>query len=1098
MEPHGTTKSDHGQDHDRDRDWALRPTVADDAGGSGRRSRLREVEREPEPEDSDDGSDEGLPVPERLGRFVVLRKLGHGGMGTVLEAYDETLDRKVAVKQLHRDSSGEAGEHHRQRLLREAQALARLSHPNVVQVYDAGEQQGRLYIAMELVAGQTLWEWQKTPHAWAECLRAYMGAGAGLAAAHDQGIVHRDFKPTNCIIDAQGRVKVLDFGLARGVDDIVDEGEAAVPTLDRMEADSGEAGTHVRVGSVAGDERTRLRGEDTVQVGSPRERDRFDDSVAAGPSRKREGSGGSVAAGPSRRREGFGGSVAAGPLRRVSDSAIASGPRRSLAGPEASGAALSVLSLQLTRTGAMLGTPAYMAPEQAAGRPADARSDQFSFCVALYEAIYGERPFAGNIGLAIMTGKVPRFPARSRAGLPAVPPWLRKALQQGMAAEKQQRFASMDELLAALQRGERRRRQLGVAVLAVGVLLGGTAAATLREAPCEGLRQAPMPGWSDDSRAAVETALRATKVEHAWEATAAGLDEYAHAWTEARAQACEATHVQRVAGEELLELRMACLDRRALQARATMELMAQADDGVAARSAQAVRSLPPVEPCLDTERLREGPAPLPEALAAPAAELRELVARSWAFDVAGRAAQGLDAAEHAVSEAERLGPEGEPLLAETLHNRGRLYRTARRLDEARRDLEAVLQVAEHGGDQTLALDALQELLLVAYDDADRSAFGAWLVVARGKLRRFEDQPHTRAQLHHLEGLLALREGEGTRAVASFEMAAGLYRELGSGVELDLGRTLLQLGVAQGRLGHEAEAEEAFESARTLAEREGLLPLLAEVHQERGRMHFDRGRLEPAEQWLRRALELRVAFDGATAALTIPTRVPLAMLLQQRGELSAAVAMAQAARDSLSPSVPAGSHAQVMSLLARFHRQQGDWEAALDDYQRVEEALAATPSPDPIEQAMLDSNVADCLRIMGRRDAARTRYERALESLRIHAAADDYRRVYPLFGLGSLLAQQHDRQGAASLLRRALAIQEATPKDLDIGATLRWELGRVVLDDAAATPSERAEALGLVRAAQDQFRAFDDGPMVAEIAAFLDRCGSRCAETPEVP
>ena len=227
MEPHGTTTKDH--------EWAQQPTVVVGAAAARSAAPAPGLTLD-EPELSSDGDDEDeadLSVPERLGRFLVLRRLGTGGMGTVLEAYDETLDRKVAVKRLHRDASGDAGEHHRQRLLREAQALARLSHPNVVQVYDVGEHEGRFYIAMELVEGQTLWEWQKLPRPWTEVLHAYMGAGAGLAAAHEQGIVHRDFKPTNCIIDAQGRVKVLDFGLARGVDDMLDEPADEVPTPGR-------------------------------------------------------------------------------------------------------------------------------------------------------------------------------------------------------------------------------------------------------------------------------------------------------------------------------------------------------------------------------------------------------------------------------------------------------------------------------------------------------------------------------------------------------------------------------------------------------------------------------------------------------------------------------------------------------------------------------------------------------------------------------------------------------------------------------------------------------------------------------------------------
>jgi tetratricopeptide (TPR) repeat protein len=148
--------------------------------------------------------------------------------------------------------------------------------------------------------------------------------------------------------------------------------------------------------------------------------------------------------------------------------------------------------------------------------------------------------------------------------------------------------------------------------------------------------------------------------------------------------------------------------------------------------------------------------------------------------------------------------------------------------------------------------------------------------------------------------------------------------------------------------------------------------------------------------------------------------------------------------------------------------------------------------------MLHSNVADCLRMMNRLDAARTRYERALEGLRVHAAADDQRHVYPLSGLGILLAAQGDRQGAAAVLRRALAIHEAAPKDLDMGAMLRWELGRVVLDDSRSAPAERRDAVALVRAAQDQFRAFGDAPMAAELDAFLVRCGSRCAEPTNSP
>lgn len=169
----------------------------------------------------------GEHVPHRVGRFVVLGPLGRGGMGSVQRAFDEVLERQVAIKIMHRRSGGRDDE----RVLREAQALARLSHPNVVQVYDVGQVDDRLFIAMELITGQTLRQWQQRARPWQETARAYLQAGRGLAAAHAVGLVHRDFKPSNCIVDDEGRVRVLDFGLARASAESEADRDTA-PTLD--------------------------------------------------------------------------------------------------------------------------------------------------------------------------------------------------------------------------------------------------------------------------------------------------------------------------------------------------------------------------------------------------------------------------------------------------------------------------------------------------------------------------------------------------------------------------------------------------------------------------------------------------------------------------------------------------------------------------------------------------------------------------------------------------------------------------------------------------------------------------------------------------
>jgi len=150
-----------------------------------------------------------------LGRFVVLGLVGRGAMGEVYAAYDPDLDRKIAIKLVRADRSGNSADS-RARLMREAQATAKVSHPNVVVVYDAGTLGARVFIAMEFVEGHTLRYWLKAKaRGWLEILDIFLAAGRGLAAAHERELVHRDFKPDNVMVDAAGHVRVMDFGLAR-------------------------------------------------------------------------------------------------------------------------------------------------------------------------------------------------------------------------------------------------------------------------------------------------------------------------------------------------------------------------------------------------------------------------------------------------------------------------------------------------------------------------------------------------------------------------------------------------------------------------------------------------------------------------------------------------------------------------------------------------------------------------------------------------------------------------------------------------------------------------------------------------------------------
>ena len=314
-------------------------------------------------------------------RYLVTDRLGSGGMGVVYAAYDPELHRKVAIKLLHAEVAGlgdTSGA--RARLEREAQAMARVSHPNVISVFDVGEFQHQVFVAMELVEGGSLRDWLgREPRSWRQVVDVFVLAGRGLAAAHAADLVHRDFKPDNVLVGADGRVRVTDFGLAR----------------------AGEA----------------------------------DDPRPGGPSAR-------------------------------------------IRAPRSTGP----LSTPLTQTGALMGTPAYMAPEQYGGAATDARTDQFSFCVALYEGLYGERPFGdlpfAELLEAVTGGRVRAAPAGAR-----VPAWVRRALLRGLATRPEDRWPTMAALLHQLGR-DPARRQRRIALAAAGALaVGGVIMSLALRAP---------------------------------------------------------------------------------------------------------------------------------------------------------------------------------------------------------------------------------------------------------------------------------------------------------------------------------------------------------------------------------------------------------------------------------------------------------------------------------------------------------------------------------------------------------------------------------------------------------------------------------------
>jgi tetratricopeptide (TPR) repeat protein len=521
-------------------------------------------------------------------RYTVLEMLGRGGMGEVYAVYDSKLDRKVALKVLRHTS-----EDYEVRLAREAQAMARLSHPNVVAVFDTGSVDGRVCVAMEFVQGQTLRAWQRAKlRPWAEILRMYIQAGRGLAAAHAAGLVHRDFKPDNVLVSEGGAVKVSDFGLARAIN-----ASATTPF------------------TPSGDIAASRAYKSTPPPGVD-------------------------------------------PAPNVPPPAM----------PESS----PVLTSAVTESGELLGTPGYMAPEQYLEEELDERTDQFAFCVALYEALYGQKPFPSGVSesvQAMLADQVEPPPKGSK-----VPAHIHRALLRGLASKKPDRHPHILALLEELSRDPaKRRRQVAGAVaavvaIAVGAVWVHRTIAERTSRLCVGSEAEASEVWNADVQGHIERAMLATNLPYAvdvWRRTRGALDAYMAGWTAMQKQTCRATRIDGHQPEQVMTVRMACLDQRREEVRALTKVLEAADGDVVAKAVQASLSLPSVETCKDvTSLLSVEPEPGDSASRSELDSIRKGLAGVRAEYHAGKYAPARAEAALLVERARRVGY--HPVIAEAL------------------------------------------------------------------------------------------------------------------------------------------------------------------------------------------------------------------------------------------------------------------------------------------------------------------------------------------------------------------------------------------------------------------------------------------------
>jgi eukaryotic-like serine/threonine-protein kinase len=793
-----------------------------------------------------------------IGRYLILDRVGEGGMGVVYAAHDPELDRKVAIKLLRPDRTGAAAEEQRLRLQREAQAIARLSDPNVVAVYDAGTFGEQVFVAMEFVDGRTLRQWlAEESRSWREIVAVFLAAGRGLAAAHAAGLAHRDFKPDNVLLGRDGRVRVVDFGLARP---------------------AGEA-----MGN-------------TPAEGSP----------------------------------------------------VASA---------------SLLASPLTQFGTALGTPAYMAPEQLRGVAADARSDQFSFCVSLYEALYGERPFPGGnpreIAESVTRGPVREEPPGSR-----VPARLRAVLLRGLSRDPERRFPEMTELLRELERDPSavRRRWLAAAV---AVLVTGAVFSSLgylqarRDRLCGGGEEALAGVWDAGRKQAVRSAFLATGLPFAdgvWRGVEKEIDGYTGDWVATRRRACEATRVRGEQSEDLLDRKMFCLDQRLRDVQALTAVFARADAKVVEKAADAVSGLGDLSRCTQAAALLEKvPPPADPAVRARVRGVQAELATANALFRSGKAREALPRAEALSPRA--LALPYPPLQAEALYLLGALHLSLGEFKTSEKELHEALWAAERARDDLLKAECWRELVYnVGYRQARFEEGRTLARHAEAALARAGGDLRAEAALAKTEASLAGIQGDYPQAVRQFEKARALAERIDPR-QPDY-RILGNLGGTYRDMGDFERAQLLLRRAVDLAQRKvgPNHPHVAGFYFNLGLCLSDLGRFEEAGVLLERALAIRERLLGPDHPDVAGALMGLAANWIYRGKPATAHALlerALAIYEAREPKIPDG-WAMAHHKLGQADRALGHYDEALEHERQaigmMEEALGPESDYllDPLE------------------------------------------------------------------------------------------------------------------------------------------------------
>ncbi|HEU0035600.1 MAG TPA: tetratricopeptide repeat protein [Kofleriaceae bacterium] len=794
------------------------------------------------------------PAGEPIGRYVMMREHARGGMGVVAIAYDPELQRNVALKLLRPELSAELGADGHRRLREEARAMAKLDHENVVTVHDVGEHAGQIFVAMELVDGVNLRLWlAQERRSWREIVRVCVRAGRGLAAAHRAGMVHRDFKPDNVLCGPGDRVRVTDFGLARG----------------------------------------------------------------QGVARLGDGTG-------------------------------------------------------------LVGTPAYMAPEVWRHEPATARSDQWSFCVTLYEALYGARPFQGDgmdgLGAAIQRGQ-PTFP-RSR-----VPASISCAIARGLAHDPAARYPSIEALLRELSAGVRqpRRALIAAGVLGVVALAGGAAVALRPAAEDQTCRIPPSlldGAWSTARASELETAFAATGRKHA-PATAHHvrelLDRYAESWLAARTDACTATRVRGDQSEAVLDARVRCLDRRRDELAALTTALAHAKAADVDNAVQAAIALPPVEACSATGIQSDVPPPGDPVRAAQIGALDKELATARASLLVKHVD---DATTRARSIVERARPLGyTPLLSRATRLLADLTIYMTDAAAAQKVLDDALAAASAAHDDRGVAEVWIDIVnFAAMQQSDGNRALELVKPAQAALMRADSPKELAAELLHARGVAYAQLGKYEEAAHDFEQS--LATKPGQRSNMSIGAALCNVELRLGRM------KQAHERCRqVVSETEQLL---GPEHPYLGFVLLDFGNVLMQE----RDPGARAMFERA-----------LGILRASVGERHVAYAL-------------------TLNNLGMITARAGEYDTSRSYYEQAIAVFDAIHHPELYSPV---SNLGNLERELGHTAASRKLWERARDLAKATTGEDSDRYARALYSLGTLESDDGHDDAAIALYERSLAI-----------------------------------------------------------------------------